>query len=32
MKIKIVKKGSVNVSPLRGCPTLLDEDQVTGKK
>ena len=32
MKIQIVKKGTFNAKPLAGCPTLLDEDQVHGKK
>ena len=31
MKIKVVKKGTINAKPLTGCPVLLDEDGVTSK-
>jgi hypothetical protein len=32
MKITVVKKGTFTVKPLTGCPTLLDDDTVVGKK
>ena len=32
MKINVVKQGTVNVKPLLGCPTLVDEDGVTPKR
>jgi hypothetical protein len=32
MKIKVVKKGTVNAKPSNWCPFLVDDDALTSKK